>query len=307
MADADGARRRVLGTLFGIGAFAFWGFVPLYWRRITAVPSDILLAHRVIWTFVLLSVFLTVSGRWRSWWLLVSAPRRLGILALSGVLIGVNWFVYIWSVTHERVLDASLGYFINPLVVIGLGMIVFKERLTVLKRFALLLAGAGVAVVAVGLKTGPWIALILAGSFGTYGMLKKLTDADAFISLHVEASVLLVPAALYLGLAARNAPAMGADAVQNILIVSVGVITILPLILFTKSAQMIALSEVGFLQYLAPSINLLLGVFAFGEDFTTTHAVSFSLIWGALVLSSISQVSELRGRRANVRKSKGIC
>jgi chloramphenicol-sensitive protein RarD len=287
----------VTGTLYALGAFTLWGLLPVYWKWLSAVPAGETLAHRVFWSAVCTTGLLLFIGR-RNFFRLLASPRTRISLIVTGLLIGVNWFTYIYAVNTDRIVESSMGYYINPLISIMLGMVVLKERLNRLQIAALILAAVGVLIVTVNFGRVPWIALMLSSTFALYGLLKKLANLDSLSSLAIE-TLLLTPFALgfilvgmYRGTAAAGQMGLGTD----MLLIFSGIVTALPLYWFAQGARRIPLSRVGFLQYIAPSLMLLIGVVLYKEPFTTVHAISFGCIWTALVLYSYSLAKFVRSR-----------
>ncbi|MFW5738141.1 MAG: EamA family transporter RarD, partial [Spirochaetota bacterium] len=277
------SRRQMLGTASAFSAFLLWGLLPFYWKWLGAVSAPEILAHRIVWSSLLLAIIVPISQR-RELSEAIRDRRALLIAAGAGVVIGINWFIYTWAVGAERLVEASLGYYINPLVSVLLGVVVLRERLTPAQLVALLLAAAGVLVLAVSYGRIPWVSLGLAFSFGFYGLVKKVGRLNSVMSLFVELSV-LAPIAL-VHLLARHDAGTGAfgAAGQRItwLLAGTGIVTIIPLLLFGAGARRIPLSRVGFLQYVAPTLMLLIGTLFYGEPFTPVHIASFALIWSAL-------------------------
>lgn len=274
----------VLATL----AFLCWGLFPLYFKLVEAVPAIEVLAHRVVWTVLLMTGLLTVRRGWSAVWVVFANRRLLATLALSAVVITINWGVFIWAIAHDRVLEASLGYYINPLVNVVLGVVVLRERLRPMQWAAVGLAAAGVAYQIVGLGAFPWVALTLAISFGFYGLIRKVAAVDAYSGLFVETLVLSPVALAYLvWLAAVGQGAFGRGdwGLDGLLALS-GIVTALPLILFVAGAQRIRLSTLGLLQYIVPTGQFVLAVFVFGEAFTSGTLVTFGCIWAALAVYS---------------------
>ncbi|MFP4330508.1 MAG: EamA family transporter RarD [Spirochaetaceae bacterium] len=280
----------VTGVFFALGAFLFWGFAALYWYPLRGVSSFEILQHRVIWAFVMGWAYLLLR---RQVPVDLLRPERRGELLLllgAGLLVSVNWFVYVFAVTGGRTVEASLGYYINPLVSVLLGTLVLGEKLLKLQRYALLLATAGVAYLTWNLGYLPWISVVLAFSFGLYGLIKKRVKVTSMQGLAVE-MVVVAPAALTLALRSGirgEAAFMSGIPLVTALLVGGGVVTIIPLMLFAKAAMRIPLSSVGFIQYLAPTIMLLIGVFAFGEPFPLSRLPGFILVWIALATYTIS-------------------
>ncbi|MGE8245847.1 MAG: EamA family transporter RarD [Stenotrophomonas maltophilia] len=274
---------------FAITAFTFtlWGLVPVYWHLLKAVPSQQIIAHRIIWSTVLVVAWLLLSNG-MGWWRAIAAqPRALPTLALSSVAIAFNWGLYIWAINAGHVIETSLGYFINPLVSVVLGVVVLKERLRRLQWLAVGCAALGVAWLTVDAGTPPWIALGLACSFGLYGLLRKMISVDPVAGLGMESLYLFLPAigfALWSENGHGGAFFSGWGWRNDALLIFGGAVTALPLIGFAYGVKRIPLSLVGILQYIAPSIGLLLGVFFFREPFDTAKAVGFAAIWTGLLL-----------------------
>ncbi|MGX9189942.1 EamA family transporter RarD [Stenotrophomonas sp. Ker107b] len=274
---------------FAITAFTFtlWGLVPVYWHLLKAVPSQQIIAHRIIWSTVLVVAWLLLSNG-LGWWKAIAAqPRALPTLALSSVAIAFNWGLYIWAINAGHVIETSLGYFINPLVSVVLGVVVLKERLRRLQWLAVGCAALGVAWLTFDAGTPPWIALGLACSFGLYGLLRKMISVDPVAGLGMESLYLFLPA---IGFALWSENGHGGGFFSgwgwrtDALLIFGGAVTALPLIGFAYGVKRIPLSLVGILQYIAPSIGLLLGVFFFREPFDMAKAVGFAAIWTGLLL-----------------------
>lgn len=283
--NALGERRA--GLAASAGAFVIWGVVPLYWHLLKAVPSLQIIAHRIVWSALLVVLWLLLSSRLRWWRQVAAQPRALALLALSGSVIGVNWGLYIWAINAGHVVQASLGYFINPLVSVLFGVLLLHERLRRPQWLALACASAGVLWLTIQAGTPPWIALGLALSFALYGLLRKRVAVDAVAGLAVESLFLLLPALAYLlwcETAGHGSFLHGPDAAQDLLLVLGGAVTAVPLVAFAYGVRRIPLTVIGLLQYLAPSLQLLLGVWFFGEPFSTTQAIGFAAIWLGLAL-----------------------
>ena len=284
-------RQQLLGTLSGFFAFLLWGLLPFYWKWLGSVTAFELLAHRIVWSAIMLVVLVPLIQRDE----LKAALRDRAALLIAGgagVLVGANWFVYMWAVGAERLVEASLGYYINPLVSVVLGVLVLRERLTRLQLVAVGLATVGVLVLTVSYGRLPWISLALASSFGLYGLVKKTGRLNSLVSLLVELVVLFPIAAVFLTI--RHADGAGSFAAGNPgvswLLAGAGVATIAPLLLFGAAARRIPLSRVGLLQYVAPTLMLVIGTLFYGEPFTAVHAVSFAFIWSALGVYSVTLV-----------------
>ncbi|WP_423839994.1 EamA family transporter RarD [Vibrio mytili] len=289
------------GVLLAIAAYTMWGIAPMYFKSIAQVSAFEILSHRVIWSFFLLAALLHFGRRWRAVYDIASSKSKMAYLLSSSVLIGANWLIFIWAVNTNHMLDASLGYFINPLINILLGMVFLGERLRKLQWFAVVLAGCGVLVQLIVFGSVPIVAMALAMSFGFYGLLRKKVAVDAQTGLFVETLLLLPAALVYLLFFADTATSNMMDnaASLNTLLIAAGVITTLPLLCFTGAATRLKLSTLGFFQYIGPSLMFLLAVLMYGEAFTMDKAITFAFIWGALVVFSIDGLrSNRRSRRA---------
>ncbi|MBT8072630.1 MAG: EamA family transporter RarD [Xanthomonadales bacterium] len=277
------------GVTAALAAFVFWGLVPIYYKGLQDVGAWEVLAHRVIWSVPLLLFFLAVRDGRKIWKKLRLAPRNVAWLVLSGMVVSLNWLVFVWAVANDHVLDTSLGYFGTPLVNVVLGYIFLKERLNTIQVAAVAVAALGTVYLGWYLGGPPWIAMTLAISFGVYGLLRKRLPVGPMLGLLWEIALMLVPAALYLlWLSSRsNLQFLHMSTGIDLLLIGSSVVTVLPLIWFNMAAQKLPLSILGFFQYLAPSMSFLIAVFLFNEPFTPGHAVAFACIWLALVMVSI--------------------
>jgi chloramphenicol-sensitive protein RarD len=277
------------GLVYAALAFVWWGLFPLYFRLVTTVPAPEILAHRVVWCLLCLALVLTGRRQWG--WLrrVVRQPRVLAAFVASALLIGANWLAYIWAVNHGHVIEASLGYFITPLVNVLLGVTLLHERLRRLQWLALAIATAGVLWLTVQAGRPPWIALSLALSFGGYGLLRKIAVLGALEGLTLETLLLAPLALLVLVFAASQGSASfpAPDALTNLWIVALGPITAVPLLLFAAGARRLSMATLGIVQYLGPTIQFLLGVWVFGEPFSGARFVGFAGIWLALVIYTL--------------------
>jgi chloramphenicol-sensitive protein RarD len=268
------------------GAFVIWGLFPIYWHQLKSVPSMQIVAHRVVWCGVFVVGYLLL--RHGSGWLRAALvrPRVPLMLGASSILISINWGLYIWAVNNGHVVESSLGYFINPLVNVLLGVLLLHEKLNTAQRVAVACAAAGVAWLTWQLGAPPWIALALALSFGSYGLIRKIAAVEAIPGLGVESVFLFLPALAYL-LWTHHA-GLGAfghlPPLQNVMLVAGGAMTAIPLIWFAYGARRIPYSLVGIIQYVGPTLQLLTGVFLFGESFSRVQALGFGLIWAALAI-----------------------
>lgn len=291
------------GSLFALACFGAWGLNPVWFKAVDHVAPLEILAHRIAWTWLVLALLTLAMRRLPRLVAVVTSRRVLGALAVSTLLIATNWLVYIIAIHTDRVLHASLGYFINPLVNVALGVAVLRERLSRPRAVAVALAAGGVAVLAAGHGL-PWIALVLAGSFGLYGLVRKLVPVDPVTGLLVEVCYLLLPALVFLLVRHRAGElAFGSiDRTTDLLLLSAWAVTAIPLLLFVAAARRLTLTAVGFFQYIAPTGQLLLAVFAYGESFTATHAAGFGAIWLGLALVSAEGVRDARSRRGEAAR-----
>jgi chloramphenicol-sensitive protein RarD len=280
------------GVLAGIGAYTLWGLFPIYWRLLEQVPAIEILAHRIIWSFGFVVLILVLRGDWHWTKDVLHNRRTLLIYTLAAILLSINWFTYIWAVNAGYVVEASLGYFINPLVNFMLGVIFFGEKLRRGQVVAVLLAVLGVVYLTVSYGSLPWIALVLAFTFGMYGLIKKTASLESLHGFSLETTVLFLPALGFL--LYRDANGTGAfmhqETSTTLLLILAGPVTSVPLLLFGFAARTIPLSMLGFVQYITPSLQFMLGVFVYHEPFPLSRLVGFSMIWLALFVYSVEGV-----------------
>ena len=289
------------GVPAGIAAFLIWGLFPLYWSLLGDVPAFQLLAHRAAWCAVAVWLFLLL--RREVSWVTTLSLRQWCLLGLGGVLISINWGVYVWAVVNDHVIDTSLGYFITPLVSVVVAVGILGERLNRSQQAAVLLASVGVLFLAWQLHAPPWIALLLAVSFGIYGLIRKLVPFDSIRGLAVESGVMLVPAVLYLAwceYSGQGAFGHGHWRDDALLVVG-GPITAVPLALFAYAAQRVSMLTLGLAQYISPSVALLLGIFVFHEPFGSARQVAFGCIWAALAVFSFDALRRYRSAAVAAR------
>ena len=283
------------GIVYTTVAFFAWGVLPFYWKALGAVPAFGILAHRILWSFVFITIVLAVRRNTQVKGLLKD-PRSRKSLLVTSALIGLNWFTYVYAVNSGHIVEASMGYYINPLVSVFLGIVILKERLDLLQIFSIVLACGGVLYLTMDYGKFPWIAVLLACAFGLYGLFKKTSNLQSLPSLMIE-TMLLSPLALgiivYQASISRGS-FFSISIKTDFLLIFAGVITTLPLYWFAQGAKRIPLSSVGFLQYIAPTLMLCIGVFVYNETFTRAHLISFGLIWIALVLYSLTLVRTSR-------------
>lgn len=284
------------GSLYAAAAYICWGLLPIYWKSLHGVAALEILAHRMIWSLVTVFVILTIRRHW-SW--LPHALRDKRILATftaSALLLTINWFVYIWSVNAGHVVDASLGYFINPLVNVLLGVLLLKEQLRFWQAIAIAVALAGVIALTLSYGVVPWIALILAVTFGGYGLLRKTATLNSLEGLSLETIVFFVPAIAYIGYQEfSGGAAIGHSSIGlTILLVGAGVVTTFPLLLFAAGARRIPMTTLGILQYIAPTIQFLLGILLYREPFSSRNLIGYCLIWFALAIYTMDGIARSR-------------
>ncbi|MDJ0521730.1 MAG: EamA family transporter RarD [Planctomycetota bacterium] len=263
-------------------AFAIWGLVPIYWKAVSAIPPREMITYRVLWALPFLALILKVWGGWRHVGVALKRPRIIGLLALSAALVGFNWFVFIEAVNDGQIMQASLGYYINPLVNVLLGFVLLGERMRKLQWCAVALAAAGVGVLIVEAGEIPLVALALAFSFGLYGLVRKLAPIDAMPGLFVEVVLLTPLAGVWLGLQLAGGTTSQVGLGTWLLVPLAGLITALPLGWFSYGARRLTLATVGILQFLAPTGQFLLATLVYGEPFTHAHVITFALIWAGV-------------------------
>ncbi|MFL6734407.1 MAG: EamA family transporter RarD [Sphingomicrobium sp.] len=278
-------QQRRTGFIFGIAAYGCWGFLPVYFKQIPDVPAVDVVAHRVIWSIPLLLALLAFTSKLGELADSIRQKRLLGLLALTAVLIAVNWLLYIYAITHGHILAGSLGYYLNPLMNVLLGRFVLKEHLSRVQWIAVAIAGAGIAALAIGALSQLWISLGLCISFATYGLLRKVAPVDSSTGLTIETMLLLPLAAGWLAFGSSSGrPVFGTSTHDTVLLLASGLVTATPLLLFTAAARKLRYSTLGMLQFLAPTLQFLLAVGVYGEAFTSAHAIAFGAIWTALLL-----------------------
>ncbi len=285
------------GLFAGIAAYLFWGLITLYWPLLDPAAPVEVLAHRIAWSLIVVGLLLAATRRFRR--ALALDRRRAGLLTVAALLIAVNWGTFIAAVTSEQVVETSLGYFINPLVTVALGVVVLGERLRRAQWAAFGLAAVAVAVLTVDFGRPPWIALVLASTFALYGLLKKRAGVDALESLAFETAVLVVPAVAYLAvLGATGAGTFTTEGPGHAaLLAGAGLATALPLVAFGAAAVRIPLTMIGLLQYLAPTLQFLIGVVIYAEPMPASRLAGFVLVWAALAVFTVDGLRAARNRR----------
>ena len=285
------------GILAGAAAYALWGFFPIYFHALKDVSAVQVTAHRIVWSFLFL--MLLVAARRELPALKAALTRRILLAYLAaGLLLSINWLAFVWGVGSGYVVEASLGYFINPLVSVVLGVVFLRERLRPAQWVPVTLAAAGVVYLTVSLGSPPWLALLLAFTFGFYGLTKKLAPLGSLPGLTLETGAIFVPALAFLLFeqAGGSGAFIQAGLLTTVLLALIGVVTAIPLLLFATAAKNVPLSTMGLLQFISPTIQFLIGVFLYGEPFTSGQVVGFAIIWAALILFSVE--SYLARRRS---------
>jgi chloramphenicol-sensitive protein RarD len=274
------------GLLYAFGAYLIWGLFPLYWKMLKSVPATQLIGHRILWSFVLLAGVLLATRKWNDFRAAASNRKTVRTYFIAAVLVGLNWYIYVWAVNAGYIVEASLGYFINPLFSVLLGVVFFHERLRPLQWVPVGLAAVGVAFLAVEYGRLPWIALSLAFTFGLYGLVKKMAPLNSLYGVALETGVLFVPAIAFLlyqewlgvGAFLHSPPTL------NLLMIGAGLVTTVPLIMFASAARRIPLSMIGIMQYITPTLQFLLGVFVYKEAFNAAQAIGFGIVWAGLIM-----------------------
>ncbi len=283
-----------------LSTYLIWGVLPLYWNLLARAGANEILAHRIIWSFVFMVVVLMVTKRWQSFKedcrALWQDKKRGAILLLAAFTISLNWLTYIWAVNHGHVIDTSIGYYINPLMSVLFGIVFFRERISGLKKISLLLAAIGIVLMTYQLGKLPWVAVVLAVSFSVYGALKKQLHLNPFSSITLE-TLLMVPFAVpYIGILMMSPANHFSLATPDLALylMGTGVVTAVPLVLFSYGANLLPLNVLGFFQYISPTIGLLLGIFFFHETFGMAQISALGFVWAAIVLFTVAE--SLRGR-----------
>jgi len=283
-----------LGFFAALGCYTIWGTLPLYFKLLGHITPESMLAHRIVWSLPTGLILIALAKNWRDL-KAVLTPKRLAWLTLTSLMIGANWWLYIWAVGEDRIMEASLGYYMSPLINVLMGFVVFHERLRKLQWFAVLIAVIGVGVITQALGRFPWVAMVLAGTFGVYSVVRKKLEVDGRAGFIIEVAVLILPAAIWLSI--QDAPLFGRGGWDVPLLLVAGPITAVPLILFALAAKRLPLSTVGMMQYIAPSLQFLTALWL-GETFGPAHAIGFACIWTALAVFTFDSVrGDAKARR----------
>lgn len=273
------------GILYSIAVYALWGFFPIYWKLLHHVPALQLLGHRILWSFLLLLGVIFITKQWNEFRATLNA-RTFRIYLIAALLIGVNWLTYVWAVNAGFIVETSLGYFINPLLSVLMGVLLLREQLRLMQLIPVALAAIGVAYLTFAYGQLPWIALLLAFTFGFYGLVKKIAPLGPVYGLTLETGILFLPALAYLGVvqADNTAAFLHAGITSDLLMIGAGLVTTIPLLMFASAAKQIPLTMIGVLQYIAPTIQFLIGVFIYKETFDQSRLIGFSIVWLALII-----------------------
>ncbi|HEU5357017.1 MAG TPA: EamA family transporter RarD [Actinocrinis sp.] len=304
---SDGQEARK-GLIFGLAAYGMWGLFPLYWPLLKPASATEILAHRMAWSLVVMAVLLGVRRNWSWIKQLRHTPGKVLLLCGAAILVSVNWGVYIWAVNKGHVVETSLGYFINPLVTVLFGVLILRERLRPLQWAAVGVGAAAIVELVVGYGNVPWIALILAFSFGSYGLMKKIAAVPAAESMAVETTFQFLPALAYLAfLQTRGTATFGhAHWTVTVLLACCGLVTVIPLMCFAAAANRLPLSTIGLLQFLTPILQLSCGVFIVHEAVPGTEWIGFAIVWLALALLTYDSLGRVRKRRAAAAKPQTV-
>lgn len=295
-----------VGVFYAFAAYIAWGLLPIYWKTLQGVPAREILAHRIVWSFVFVTMLILLKKQWGNISSVLRNRSKVLGLILSALLITTNWYIYIWAVNSNKVVEASLGYYFNPLLVVLMGIIVLGERIDRWQIVSLVLAALGVLILTLEYGKIPWISLGLAVTFALYGLAKRLVNVDSLLGLALETAVVTPIALIYLWtVQANGGGVIGHSGMSTLLLLmGAGIVTATPLLWFAHAAKSVSFATIGFIQYLSPTLSLLLGVFVYHEEFTSTHAWSFGFIWFALAVYSISRIVVFR--RANLRAAHSL-
>lgn len=286
------------GTWYAIGAFGSWGLFPLYWKLLQMVPPLQVIGHRIVWSFITLLIVIMLMRQLGVFKNAVLSLRVLGIYTIAALLIGINWLIFIWAVNTGHIVETSLGYFINPLISVLFGVIFFRERLRKKQWIPVGLAASGVIFLTIAFGSLPWIALSLAFSFAAYGVIKKIAPLNSLYGLTLETSILFIPALLYLVYCnyTQTGSFLHTNLLSTMLLMGAGFVTTIPLLLFASAAKRIPLTIIGILQYIAPTLQFLIGVIIFHESFSLKQFIGYSAVWIALVLFALESIHAYKAR-----------
>ena len=297
---SSASKEQRTGVINALSAYFLWGIAPIYFKLLDSINPDEIMVHRVLWSCLLLFVIVIFSGKWRSLVVLIkNSPKLLLRLTITALFLGVNWFLFIWAINNDHLLDASLGYYINPLFSVALGMLFLNEKLSKWQFFAVALAVIGVLIQVIMIGSVPMVSLALAGTFGIYGLLRKKMAVDSFIGLLIE-SVLMLPIAAiywYFFVSSDTSNLFNNTISLNTSLIMAGVVTTAPLLCFTAAAKRLTLSSLGFFQYLGPSIMFFLATFYYQEPLLIAKLITFAFIWLALIIYSVDSLKSHKKKK----------
>jgi chloramphenicol-sensitive protein RarD len=288
------------GSLYALGAYVIWGFFPIYFKLLHEAPAIQVVAHRLVWSFILLSILLAARKEWKNLRLAITGPKMLVIFMISSILLSMNWLIYVFGVQAGYIVETSLGYFINPLVSVLLGVVFLRERLRPLQWASVILAALGVLYLTIDYGYIPWIALALALTFGLYGLAKKISPLGSFYGLSLETGLMFLPSLIFLFFLQTQGTGVFAHSstLTTVLLMFTGPATAIPLLLFGAAARKIDLTMLGLLQYIAPTMQFLIGVWLYHEPFTIANLVGFCIIWIALIVLWVEGFRQYRRIKA---------
>lgn len=290
---------KTAGVIYAVAAYTLWGILPVYWKLINRVSPIEILSNRIMWAFVFTVLIIAVTKQWNELKRIAKDKKQMFYIFIASILIAINWGLYIWAVNSDKIVDASLGYYINPLLAVALGVLIFKEKLSCWTGIALTIAFSGVIIKTAQYGRIPWISLVLAISFALYGAIKKSVKSNSIVGLTLETAMLTPVAAAYI--VSRHIRGFGAFETEGtmviLLLIGAGVVTAVPLLLFASGAKRLPLSLLGFTQYISPTISLLIGIFMYHEGFTVVDMIAFCSIWAALAIYSFSQMSLAKNQK----------
>ncbi|WP_413113116.1 EamA family transporter RarD [Thaumasiovibrio sp. DFM-14] len=293
------------GVILALAAYTMWGVAPIYFKSVSQVNPMEILSHRIIWSFFLLGGLLSFTNGWPRVQQVLRRPTQRKLLLLTALLVGGNWLTFIWAIGNNRMLEASLGYFINPIFNVTLGMLFLKERLRPMQWIAVALSATGVVIQVINFGSVPWVSLVLAGSFGCYGLLRKKINVGAEEGLFIETAVIVPLALAYLWLSPSETSNLFNNTVSlNVLLMAAGIVTTLPLLCFTGAATKLNLSTLGFFQYIGPSLMFILAISVYGETLALDDISTFAFIWCALVIFTVDAVRFTRRQRLTRQKTR---
>jgi len=274
------------GILYGFGAYALWGFFPIYWKFLHGVPALQVIGHRIAWSFILLAIYIVITRQWNEFRAAAFKPKAIGMYSIAAILLSFNWLIYVWGVNAGFIVETSLGYFINLLLSVLLGVVFLRERLRPTQWIPVGLAAIGVIYLTFAYGRLPWIALSLAFTFGFYGFVKKLSPLGSLYGLTLETGIVFPIALIYIASVGFNGSGAfrQSGALVDVFLIGAGLVTTIPLLMFASAAKQIPLTIVGLLQYIAPTLQFLIGVFLYREPFDFAHFIGFAIVWFALII-----------------------